>query len=182
MNLNDKSLLISEIAKRCPNIGKTAMMKCLYLLQTVEKVPANYLFEIYTYGPYSSEIMEEIDDARQKGLVSVSGVKYPNGKFGYSITCTEEAKKILTSSHTIDNYQGAIARITDEFGDRTAKDLELITTIIYINCSYSQNRWNTDAANICEAVHEIKPYFTIDTILHEYNILKVKGHLEQALA
>jgi len=55
VDLSKRMGVISSIVKLRPGLGKTAMMKYIFLLQKVYKVPLGYDFEIYTYGPYASE-------------------------------------------------------------------------------------------------------------------------------
>ncbi len=61
MRTQERLAFITEIAKRDSNIGKTGMMKFLYLLQAVYQVPLAYDFEIYTYGPYCQTVMSELN-------------------------------------------------------------------------------------------------------------------------
>lgn len=75
-NLNKRMGIISEITKKKPRLGKTAIMKYIFLLQKVYNVPLGYDFEIYTYGPYSSEVMEDIDLAKHQDIISMEMVTY----------------------------------------------------------------------------------------------------------
>ena len=180
MDLHDRALLIAKIAKEQPNIGKTAMMKCLYLLQIVEKVPLNYSFEIHTYGPYSSDVMSEIDYANQEGYISVSGILYPTGQFGYSINCDTQGE-VLTKASEVDIYQPQIDSVVHAFAGKTAKELELLSTIIFTICRYGKNGWPMSKADICDAVKEIKPQFTLDEIEEKYCFLLENQHINKAL-
>ena len=78
MNTLERVTVITEIARRDANIGKTAMMKFLYLLQTFFSVPLGYDFEIYTYGPYSQAVMSDIEFAYHNGNIRITPVEYPN--------------------------------------------------------------------------------------------------------
>ena len=57
--------LISDFAKRLElkktQFGKTAVMKYLFILQEVFKVPLGYEFSLYTYGPYCSDVLSDLD-------------------------------------------------------------------------------------------------------------------------
>ena len=98
MNTTERISIITELAKRDANIGKTAMMKFLYLLQTVYSVPLGYDFEIYTYGPYSQAVMSDIEFADYTGSIYISPVEYPNGLNGYRINATDSGKAIVSGS------------------------------------------------------------------------------------
>ena len=45
-----------------PGMGKTAVMKAMFMLQQVKGISLGCDFSIYTYGPYAAEIMEDIDE------------------------------------------------------------------------------------------------------------------------
>jgi uncharacterized protein YwgA len=181
MELQQRELFIAKIAKEHPHIGKTAMMKCLYLLQTVEKVPLDYSFEIYTYGPYASSVMNEIDDAHQNGYIDMSGVSYPSGQFGYDIVCSDKGNAYLSGSTFIDGYSAQIDNIVNVFAQKSAKELELLSTVVYVVCLHDENNWETTKESICEAVKGIKPHFTYEEIAENYDFLSTNDYLKKAL-
>ena len=164
--------VILRMVQESPGIGKTAIMKCLYLMQTLSKVPLNYDFEIYTYGPYSSTVMDEIDCARQIGLIDVKGVVYSAG-FGYSIECSEHGKAVVNTSQIVSDYSAEIDAIVSEFGKKSASELELLSTILFV---YNMCE-NKSEDNVCTIVRGIKPKFTIDEIQDKYKYLQEKKHL-----
>ena len=172
MDLHDRVLFITKIAKEQPNIGKTAMMKCLYLLQAVEKVPLEYSFEIYTYGPYSSEAMSEIDHANQNGYIDVSG---------YCITCCAKGDAILSKNDTVNAYRVQINNIVDTYSGKTARELELLSTIVFIARLHIKNGWDMSKEDICGSVEEVKPQFTQGEIAANYLFLLENQHLDRAL-
>ena len=163
MVLQERLHVLTGIAQRVPGIGKTAMMKCVFFLQAIYKVPINYQFEIYTYGPYSSDVMEELDYARQLGLMDVHWTLYPNGISGYSISSNQPV---------ITQYDIYLDEVTYVFGSKTARELELLSTVLFIKRSYSDNNWNTDKNSICLEVQEIKPRFSLKEIEDGYDFMK----------
>lgn len=169
MELNERLEVLTGIAQRHPGIGKTAMMKCTYLLQEIEKVPLNYTFEIYTYGPYSSEVMEEIDFARQNGLLDVKWTNYPNGMHGYAISA-------LGAGAT--PYDKQIDSIVGVFGSKTAKELELLSTVLFIHRVYGKNKWEKDKTSICFSVQEIKPRFSREEIEAGYEFMRSHNYIQ----
>lgn len=178
---NKRMGIISEITKKKPGLGKTAMMKYIFLLQKVYKVPLGYDFEIYTYGPYSSEVMEDIDFAKHQDIISMEMVTYPTGYIGYSLTPSANTEKIIKEeSEFISNYQEPIKKMIALFGNKSAKELELATTIIYLYQTYTANNWACNLREVSKNVHEIKPHFDISTIQEEYQSLDELGILKQA--
>ncbi len=168
MELNERISVLLGIAKRRPGIGKTAMMKCIYFLQEIEKVPLDYSFDIYTYGPYSSEVMEEIDYARQNGLLDIKWVIYPNGMQGYAISALETSPT---------KYDRDIEEIINVFGSKTAKELELFSTILFVQRTHGNNKWRKDKDSICKSVQEIKPRFSYEEIGSGYEFMKGQNYL-----
>jgi len=164
--------VLSKFSLESNDLGKTAMMKFLYLLQEVYGVSLKYDFEIYTYGPYSAEVMGDIDFAWHNEIISVETCHYPTG-VGYLLRPTEQAKETVKSERTfIEKNKGSIDSIITNFGSKTAKELELITTIIYIYKQYLKNNWNISNNEISNNVREIKPHFSLEEVKKEYQNLE----------
>jgi len=181
MELNKRISIISEVVSENPNIGKTALMKYIYLLQKVYKLPMEYDYSIYTYGPYSSAVMEDIDFADNMNIINVERELYDNGISGYCITPSEKAQEIINAeSETVQSYKTLIQEMLSHFKNRNAKELELLTTIIYIYSNYKVNNWNL--TEVPSNVHEIKPHFDVKTIESEYEKLCSLGILEKVTA
>ena len=102
MKTQERLAFITEIAKRdTHNLGKTGMMKFLYLLQTIYKVPLGYEFEIYTYGPYCQTVMSDIEYAEFADCIQVKPITYPSGLSGYSINAKQTDNKVLENTTDI---------------------------------------------------------------------------------
>ena len=176
MSTRNRLDIIHELALKNAGLGKTAMMKYLFLLQNVYKLPLNYSFEIYTYGPYSSEVMEDIDFANRKKLISVetdTSSKY----VGYII----KASDTRPDNQFAEKYQGEIKELLELFGHKSAKELELLTTIVYLYGIAKKNAWDCGQDAIATDVHEIKPHFDINVIKREYENLDENGILARAV-
>lgn len=182
VDLNKRIGVISKLVEEKPNLGKTAMMKMLFLLQQVYKVPLGYNYEIYTYGPYSSEVMNDIDFASQTGVVSIDAVMYPSGYIGYSLKSTDKTQEaIQNAKEIVAGNTDSIKEVISLFGDKQVKELELSTTIIYLYANYTANHWDASINEIAENVHEIKPHFEMEAICQEYKRLKDNGLLDKAV-
>lgn len=70
-----------------------------------------------------------------------------------------------------------ILRVLELFGDKTAKELELDSTIIYTKNRYVRNKWDEIKSDIISDVHEIKPHFAFDVIESAYDTLLKNGML-----
>ncbi len=179
MKTQERLAFITEIAKRDANIGKTGMMKFLYLLQAIYKVPLGYDFEIYTYGPYCQAVMSDIEYAEFADYIQVAPITYSNGISGYQITAKDGSKEILEEkSEILSKYSKEISEVISSFGKKNAKELELYSTIVFVAFSFSDNDWGKSKGEICNAVKKIKPHFTIETISEAYDDLNHKHLLE----
>ena len=48
-----KLAIMTALVKSAPApLGRTGLMKCLFFLKTLKKVPLPYNFRLYTYGPF----------------------------------------------------------------------------------------------------------------------------------
>ena len=166
--------VIHELANRRNRLGKTVMMKYIFLLQQVYKVPLGYDFEIYTYGPYSSEVTADVDFAKYQELISI---ELNADSMGYSITPKNCSDKSFSIS--IKDKLDELMRL---FGNKTARDLELSTTIVYLYSNYKKNSWDNDCDTLSNDVYEIKPHFSLEDIKSEYANLEENGILELSIA
>jgi len=172
MKTLERLAFITEIAKRDPDIGKTGMMKFLYLLQAIYKVPLSYDFEIYTYGPYCQTVMSDIEYAEFSDYLKVSPVEYPNGMNGYHIRTEAGSEQLLEKESTLLlKYSQEIDDVISFFGGKSAKELELYSTTVFVALSYADNHWGNSRTEICGAVQKIKPHFSINTIKDAYEDL-----------
>lgn len=181
VKLSKRMSLISKIVSERPSLGKTAMMKFIFILQQVYKVPLGYDYEIYTYGPYSSDVMEDIQLAADFNAISMNTVAYPTGHSGYELKTTNKTSKIIEQEQEfIDLYSDPILKVISLFGDKTAKELELSSTIIYIYSNYTHNKFDNSINEVTKCVKKIKPHFEIDLIKDEYKNLNKLGILKMS--
>jgi len=184
MNSTDERLgMICRIIKEKPEIGKTALMKLLYILQQVYKVPMGYNYSIHTYGPYSTEVMNDVDYAEYLDLISVEVVPYSVGYTGYRLTPKDRISEAVEKANvSLLGYEDRINEAIDFFGEKTAKELELSTTIIYayVNNFERVKESNNINEKIVEIVKKIKPLFTEELIREEFEELEENKILEKA--
>ena len=176
MKAQERLAFITEIARRNSGIGKTGMMKFLYILQAVYKVPLEYDFEIYTYGPYCQTVMSDIEYAEFTDYIKVSPKSYPNGMNKSQINPGDQSDQILEKdAEILFKYKEEIDKIVNFFGSKTAKELELYSTTVYVTLSFENNHWGNSKSEICRSVQEIKPHFSEEEILAAYDDL-VSNH------
>ena len=174
--------LIAELADRLqdrsPQFGKTVLQKMVYLLQELYGVDCGYRFDLYMYGPFSAELLQDLDLVESVGGVSV--VPVISGMGGYQIrpgarnqALREKAKDFLLSEKISD----ALNKLVEEFGGYWAKDLELRSTILYVARDLKRSSGAVSQADLARIVKEIKPKFQDAEVQQAINEMVKKGHI-----
>ena len=150
--------LFSEFA-RAARLGRTAIMKLCFFLQESKGVPLGYQFSIYSHGPFDSDVLADLSTAERMNVLKSSIVYYPSGTgYEYSLGGDLSVRKI--AARFLDEHQDSIAWVLANFGSRTAGDLELLSTILFVA------KFNNPpgADELVDFVSQIKPHFTKDQI------------------
>jgi uncharacterized protein YwgA len=146
-------------------IGRTALMKYMYFLQTMRGVPLGYRFTLYSYGPFDSEVLADLGSAEVLSGVQSEAVLYPGG-YGYQIKPGAKAKWLQNrGSAFLKRHRSDIQWVTQEFGSFTSTQLELVSTIIYVDREAAQKKEKVKLQDLAKRVHEVKPHFTDADIL-----------------
>lgn len=157
--------------KKGKPLGRTAMQKIPYFLQVLG-VPMKYRFEIYTYGPFCSEILRDIEWMEADGVIidaSSDKEKRSDYRPGQSID-----ELISMHSDYIEKYKDVIENVASGLANVEPNQLELLATLVYLY------RWfeATDqpapfrSSVICR-LNEIKPgKFSTQNVDHAYDWLK----------
>jgi len=168
-----------EITERSPNkkLGHTAIMKLVYFLQTLKKVPLGYHFQLYMYGPYDSSVLGDLRYAEFLGIAKSETVSYPQGS-GYLVSAGPEAERIKQRARGfLQRYEKDIEEVVQEFGDRSAADIEMLSTIVYADQELQEKNRRKPPREMAETVQKIKPRFTVKRIQEEVEALLDKGFL-----
>lgn len=172
---SERAVLPLVLAERLrglsPQFGKTVLMKLAYLLQEVYKVPLGYRFTLYTYGPYSTEVLADLDKAKSRGWVEVNFVE---DYTGYRISIGPQAGHVGSRQGKFVEYEQQLDQLIETFGKLRAKDLELRTTIAYMS-NYVRSSGEVIAKQLAESVHQMKPHFTQTEIEDTVEELRKKG-------
>lgn len=171
--------VMTELVKKAPGkLGRTGLMKCLFFLQTLKNVPLPYNFRLYTYGPFDSHVLEDLQYAESLGAIRSTVVAYPGG-YGYELQVGSEAEKIEErTSEFVAQHQDSINWVLQEFGNRTALDLEMASTLIFIDRTFAEKRSKVKIADLAKRVHDVKPHLTTDAIEKEAQSLNQRGFLQ----
>jgi uncharacterized protein YwgA len=175
---NFRVAIIAGLVQRSrSSMGRTALMKLMYFLQTLYKVPVCYSFRLYTYGPYEAQVLEDLKVAEIECAVKSTVVQYPTG-YGYEIEPAERTDAVIERAREeLAEHEVAIDSVIDSFGGRTAIDLEMAGTIVYVDRASQASSETMSLSDIAARVHAIKPRLPLSRIEAEANRLVARGFL-----
>lgn len=178
----ERYALISELALRYERnnkvqFGKTVLQKVIFILQEIYKIPLGYDFSLYTYGPYTSEVFQDLDAVESLEGVQVRSIE--TGYGGYEIipgsgkgnTIIRSKGKAYLES---DPLKTTLDSLIKDFGGFTARDLELRATLIFIDRDLKGTSQHT-MDNLAALLHEIKPKFPLHEIKQVIEEMKENG-------
>ncbi|MCX7630992.1 MAG: hypothetical protein N2038_12175 [Geminicoccaceae bacterium] len=153
-------------------LGRTAIMKCLYILQEVEGLPLGYRFGLYTYGPYDAQVLNDLGYAEALGRVTSRLTRFPNGNQGYLYRAAGKRDVALDET-----ARDAVKKVAKAFATRTAADLETVSTILFVDRHHLRAREKVGVETLVSEVHAIKPHLTTERIRAEIESLRRQGYL-----
>lgn len=146
-----------------PQFGKTVLQKIIFILQEVYRVPCGYRYSLYSYGPYCSQLLRDLDMVEH--LHGVDVCRVPSGFGGVAIFPGDKFKQVKDRGiDFIEVYKEKINNAVKLFGSFTARDLELRSTILYC-CSDMKNMGQSYSINdLVSVVSEVKPKYSNNEI------------------
>jgi uncharacterized protein len=152
-------------------------MKYMYFLQTLRNVPLGYNFSMYSYGPFDSDVLSDLSIAEAMNIVSSTPVSFTGG-YGYRIQPAQGASKIREESKEfLAKFKDDIEWLLSEFGGLNSAELELASTIVFVDREFSEIGVPDQKAEMIGCVSEIKPHFSRDQIERSFDSLRSKGVL-----
>ncbi len=187
MNTNglpwDRLSVIPEVVRRfdekgCPALGKTTLQKVIYLLQGVSGKYLGYDFSLYTYGPFDSQVLQDLDFIENMKGVTITPII--GGCSGVSIKPAIGTDDIRNKSDLMKDeiVQQELQRLISDFGKLNAKEMELRSTLFYVYRDSKRRNELSTKESVVSLVQEIKPRFDISTIESAYDELKDKEYIE----
>ena len=158
--------LIPVLAAQSSNgyIGRTALMKYMYFLQVLRKVPLGYRFTLYSYGPFDSDVLADLGSAESLDVVKSDLAPYLGG-YGYKISPAGRAEWLRKrSSVFLSHHKEDVKWVLHTFGSYTSAELELLATIVFVDREAHQKKERIRLNDVVKRVHEIKPHFNEDKI------------------
>jgi uncharacterized protein YwgA len=157
--------VLSTLVNRAPQkLGRTALMKFAYLLQTVRGVPLGYQFELYNYGPYDNTVLGDLSHAVTLQAMKSQTVYYPGG-YGYEYSAKEgHAALCAPVAEDLDKFDEDINWVLARYGKESASRLELVSTIVFAEREMRRKRQDRSRTELARRVKRIKPHFSEGTI------------------
>ena len=175
---NARIATLVVIAERKPGLGRTALMKICYLLQTLGEIPLGYHFTLYSYGPFDSDVLADLASAEVLGGISSRVVQYPNG-YGYEISPTKNSQSVIDlAPEFLGDYGDSIDEVLSKFGEMSKNDLEVLSTVIYVDRESASVDETLSTNELVHRVHEIKRNFTERFVTDKVTFLREEGLLQ----
>ena len=173
---------IISLVEQSPHgtLGRTAIVKLLYLLQEVRGVPLGYDFRLYTYGPFDSDVLNDLETGQSFQALQVKTVRYPSG-YGYEVKTGAKAETVKECvADWLALHESEVAWAAKGFSARSASELEITTTIVYVAREFHQQEKSCDLAGIIRRVREVKPRFSDQYVREQYDVAHKMGLLPSA--
>lgn len=158
--------LLPVLAERAPagHIGRTALMKYMYFLQAVRGVPLGYSFSMYSYGPFDSAVLADLSSGETLNIVDVTPVEFSGG-YGYRIRSGGRAEVAKNNAaQFLSKYSKDLDWLFSTFGNLNSAELELASTIVYVDRELLELRQHAPIDVVTQRVHDIKPHFTREQV------------------
>lgn len=173
--------LIVELAERLQvdgsQFGKTKLQKLIYLLQVIYGVKCGYDFKLYTYGPFTSQVLQDLDQVQSLGGADVTSVLTDPG--GYRIEPGKNAAQVSKMEEGfLAKHKGELDTLIEDYGAYSAKELELRATIVYVAHEMRRDGKEVTVDALTKMVHDIKLYFPEGEIRSVVVELQDNGHVE----
>lgn len=179
-NPKTRASILARMVEKAPDqkLGRTQVMKLFYFLQELKGISLGYDFRLYTYGPFDSEVLGDLGVACVSKAVQERTVIYPRG-YAYEITAGANAGHL---NQFLEEHEPKLAEAVDsvvgEFGLCTAAELELQSTIFFVDRDLISAAASTDLADLAERVQQIKPHFAVQAIETRIQKMLEKGWLQ----
>lgn len=167
--------VIAQLAERLSGkLGRTAVMKLTFFLQELKKVPLGYSYRIYTYGPYDGQVLTDLKVAEAIGAVQVEQFQWDGGS-GYTIKAGKKPVLSEDDCKLLSSFEADINWVANEFGDLSASDLEVESTVFFVVKSAEREKQKVSSEAIARAVRAIKPHHPEARILDHISRLQQRG-------
>ena len=158
-------------------LSGTAVVKLLYFLQELKGVPLGYDFRLYTYGPFDSDVLNDLGTGKSLQVLTEKTVTHSAG-YGYEIKVGPKSDRIkLLAKEWLKDNQDALSSVAADFGPWSAAELELGSTVVFVDREFQSQQKSTRFEEIASQVRNIKPHFSEAVVLDRVKHFHAKGWL-----
>ena len=151
------AFLIKQAAQVHQQLGKKALQKKVHLIQELGDVDTGYRFSFYTYGPYSVSLAGDLDVIANSGGAKIRYISWDNH---YLIDPDEHTDRMIERGREFfEQNQAVIDKVLATFGNRSAKGLELVSTIAYLRRHAPQEEFE-DNGKLAKHIMALKPKYS----------------------
>jgi hypothetical protein len=173
---------IAAVVEKKHPLGRTAVMKFCYFLQTLRRVPLSYRFSLYSYGPFDSSVLSDISSAEALGGIESKTVLYTGG-YGYEISPARNCEFVKNLAPEFIRKHGPdLDWVIQQFGEFGSADLELLSTIVYADREIARAETSQPSDMLAKKVHEIKPHFELPYVQSKVKYLDQREFLRSLKA
>jgi len=152
-----RAAILAELADRLKArgswCGETHIQKAAYVLQEGLGVPLDVEFILYRRGPFSFDLRDELTAMRADGLLKVRPRPAP---YGPSLDATTQSQSLRERlRNTIKRFQEQVLFVAERMGDKTASELERLSTAYYVIHS---DMPGADTIQQAARIAELKPH------------------------
>jgi len=137
-------------------LGKKAAQKYIHILSSLSGMNVGYEFSFYTYGPFSRELASDLDIL---GAAKAINVQYNAADNAYSITSSETTNAVAQALSPAIKVEAD--RIWSIFSGRTAKQLELISTALFVS---DEEGLSMTSSEMTSRIQALKPKYSANEI------------------
>jgi len=113
-------------------LHKTQLFKLLFFIQHYTRMKIRYNWEIHHYGPYDRNIENTLKDQQKYGFIQIEeGIDIHDIRIELTDKGSDELDK-LGKNIKLANYQKDILKIIDDLSDRSVRQMELLSTLVYV--------------------------------------------------
>ncbi|MFW6287238.1 MAG: hypothetical protein ACOC2J_00635 [bacterium] len=141
-------------------LSKISLQQLAYLFQELYSDELFFDFELYTYGPYSVELINDLDILCENNYITIDYCQGPEC-FG-SLINPGSLSNILLDRYKDYwlKYEEKLGKVIKLFGHMDTRYVELCGTVIYLNKKMAYKKIDEIINQVCY----IKPYFKEEEI------------------
>lgn len=159
MTMNDlhRSAIVATLVKECRArgsfCGETMVQKSVFFLQELLKVPLQFDFQLYIYGPFSFELQRHLSSMMADDMLTVRPLEYGSAfEPGEHLSYLEKH-----AAPTIAAHSPAINFVLGHLAGRGVKQLERVATALFFTVTTGDSVEGRVAR-----IREVKPHITAE--------------------